>query len=105
MIFSRILCNGVPGAIADRLFLMEIFIPILIIVGLPALIVIIMYNGFIGRRNAMRHAFSSIDVQLKKRWDLIPNLVETEICFPRKGNDGSGGAGAQCPGGFQGAFR
>ncbi|MCL4163336.1 UNVERIFIED_CONTAM: hypothetical protein GTU68_065725 [Idotea baltica] len=56
---------------------MEILIPIVIVVGLPLLIVIIMYNGFIGRRNAMRHAFSSIDVQLKKRWDLIPNLVET----------------------------
>ena len=37
----------------------------------------IMYNGFVSRRNAMRHAFSSIDVQLKKRWELIPNLVET----------------------------
>ena len=35
------------------------------------------YNGFINRRNQMRNAFSSIDVQLKKRWNLIPNLVET----------------------------
>jgi LemA protein len=56
---------------------MEILIPLAIIVGLPLLIVMIMYNGFIDRRNAMPHAFSSIDVQLKKRWDLIPNLVET----------------------------
>jgi LemA protein len=49
-----------------------------IIVLLVALVILgIIYNGFISRRNAMRHAFSSIDVQLKKRWDLIPNLVET----------------------------
>ena len=40
------------------------------------LVVVIIYNGFISRRNSMRHAFSSIDIQLKKRWDLIPNLVE-----------------------------
>lgn len=48
------------------------------VIVLGALLVFaIMYNGFISRRNAMRHAFSSIDVQLKKRWELIPNLVET----------------------------
>ena len=29
------------------------------------------------RRNSVRNAFASIDVQLKKRWDLVPNLVET----------------------------
>jgi len=37
----------------------------------------LIYNGFVSRRNAVRNAFASIDVQLKKRWDLIPNLVET----------------------------
>jgi|TARA_B110000914_G_scaffold145718_1_gene127569 LemA protein len=41
------------------------------------IMVAIFYNGFISRRNAMRNAFASIDVQLKKRWNLIPNLVET----------------------------
>jgi LemA protein len=49
----------------------------LIFVAILLLILVIIYNGFISRRNAVRHAFSSIDVQLKKRWDLIPNLVET----------------------------
>ena len=48
-----------------------------ILIGLPLLILILIYNGFISRRNDMRNAFASIDVQLKKRWDLIPNLVET----------------------------
>ncbi|MDA7610653.1 LemA family protein, partial [bacterium] len=50
---------------------------ILIGVVIVLLVVVIIYNGFISRRNAMRHAFSSIDIQLKKRWDLIPNLVES----------------------------
>ncbi len=53
---------------------MEIFIGGII---LALIVVVIIYNGFISRRNAMRNGFASIDVQLKKRWDLIPNLVET----------------------------
>ncbi|MGJ8695976.1 MAG: LemA family protein [Verrucomicrobiaceae bacterium] len=50
-----------------------------VMIGLVVILLfgVIMYNGFISRRNAMRNAYSSIDVQLKKRWDLIPNLVET----------------------------
>ena len=47
-----------------------------IIVGVCLLVLIIMYNGFISRRNRVRNAFASIDVQLKKRWDLVPQLVE-----------------------------
>ena len=35
------------------------------------------YNGLVTRRNAYRNAYSQIDVQLKRRHDLIPNLVET----------------------------
>jgi LemA protein len=50
----------------------------LVAVALLALVVCaVIYNGFVSRRNAVRNAFASIDVQLKKRWDLIPNLVET----------------------------
>ncbi|MCL1921471.1 MAG: LemA family protein [Kiritimatiellaeota bacterium] len=40
-----------------------------------AVVVIVIYNGFVGKRNAVRFAFAGIDVQLKKRFDLIPNLV------------------------------
>ena len=47
------------------------------IAGVMLLALILMYNGFIARRNRMRNAFASIDVQLKKRWDLVPQLVET----------------------------
>ncbi|MDE2150213.1 MAG: LemA family protein [Gammaproteobacteria bacterium] len=35
------------------------------------------YNGLVGARNAFKNAFAQIDVQLQRRYDLIPNLVET----------------------------
>lgn len=35
------------------------------------------YNGFVRLRNSIEEAFSTMDVYLKKRYDLIPNLVET----------------------------
>ncbi len=35
------------------------------------------YNGLVALRNRFKNAFSQIDVQLKRRYDLIPNLVET----------------------------
>jgi LemA protein len=60
---------------------MEAVWPIIIVPGVIFLIIVVMYNGFISRRNAMRNAFASIDVQLKKRWDLVPNLVETTKGF------------------------
>lgn len=56
---------------------------LLIALGVLVLVVILYYNGFISRRNAMRNAFASIDVQLKRRWDLIPNLVETVKGFAK----------------------
>jgi LemA protein len=39
--------------------------------------IISIYNGLVASRNQTRNAFSQIDVQLKRRYDLIPNLVET----------------------------
>ncbi len=41
------------------------------------IIPIFLYNGLIGKKNRVKNAFSTIDVMLKKRHDLIPNLVET----------------------------
>lgn len=41
-----------------------------------ALFVIRVYNGLITARNAVKNAFAQIDVQLTRRYDLIPNLVE-----------------------------
>lgn len=48
-----------------------------VIVFLIVLGLIVMYNGLVRLRNQMRNAWSQIDVQLKRRHDLIPNLVET----------------------------
>lgn len=59
----------------------------LIVLGVLLLVVVLYYNGFISRRNAMRNAFASIDVQLKKRWDLIPNLVQTVKGFAKHEKD------------------
>lgn len=39
--------------------------------------VIAAYNGFVAKRNQAKEAWSDIDVQLKRRYDLIPNLVNT----------------------------
>jgi LemA protein len=53
---------------------MEIWIVIAIVVVI-VLFVVGIYNGLIGRRNRVDEALSQIEVQLKRRWDLIPNLV------------------------------
>lgn len=41
------------------------------------LIGVFMYNSLIGKKNQVTNAFSAIDVMLKKRFDLLPNLIET----------------------------
>jgi LemA protein len=51
---------------------------VLIILGVIAVIVIggiLIYNGLVQRRLRIDEAFAQIEVQLKRRWDLIPNLV------------------------------
>jgi LemA protein len=48
-----------------------------IILGLIALVLIVMYNGLASLRVQCDNAWADIDVQLKRRYDLIPNLVET----------------------------
>lgn len=47
------------------------------IAAVPLLLFTVAYNGLVGRKNGVENAFASIDAQLKKRWDLIPGLVET----------------------------
>ncbi len=50
---------------------------LLVVVVLAALYAIAIYNGLVTARNAYKNAFAQIDVQLTRRHDLIPNLVET----------------------------
>ena len=50
---------------------------IIAIVVLLVIYVLSQYNSFVKLKNAVKEAFSTMDVYLKKRWDLIPNLVET----------------------------
>jgi LemA protein len=53
---------------------------ILVILGLMAVVVlafVVIYNGLISLKNRVKNAWAQIDVQLKRRYDLIPNLVET----------------------------
>jgi LemA protein len=50
---------------------------LLIIVAVVAFWAVGIYNGLVRARNAFRNAFAQIDVQLQRRFDLIPNLVET----------------------------
>jgi LemA protein len=52
-------------------------IVVLIVIGVVVLFVISMYNSLIQLRNRVKNAWSQIDVQLKRRHDLIPNLLET----------------------------
>lgn len=47
------------------------------IVGVVALWIIVAYNGLVRLKNRVEEAWSDIDVQLKRRYDLIPNLVNT----------------------------
>ncbi len=56
---------------------MEITLIILGVVVVSAVVIIGMYNSLIKLKNRVEEAWSDIDVQLKRRYDLIPNLVET----------------------------
>lgn len=56
------------------------FVALLVVFGAIVLLgvfVVVMYNGLVRLRNQVKNAWAQIDVQLKRRHDLIPNLVET----------------------------
>ena len=59
---------------------MTVFVALGVVVGVVLLLVlwvIGLYNGLVVLRNRYKNAYAQIDVQLKRRYDLIPNLVET----------------------------
>ena len=53
------------------------FLILIAVVVVLALWVVGIYNRLVALRNRFKNAFAQIDVQLKRRYDLIPNLVET----------------------------
>jgi LemA protein len=57
--------------VTATLIIVAVVIVVLLVVS------VLMYNGLVRRRNQVDNAWSQIDVQLKRRYDLIPNLVET----------------------------
>lgn len=62
----------------DRMMGLLIFLGVLLGIALIiGLWVMSTYNGLVTLRNRFKNAFAQIDVQLKRRYDLIPNLVET----------------------------
>ena len=50
---------------------------LVVLIGFPVLYLIVTYNGLVAIRNHVRDAWANIDTELKRRYDLIPNLVET----------------------------
>ena len=54
-----------------------LFIFFVMIAGVLAIITVNIYNRLVTLRNRYQNAFSQIDIQLRRRYDLIPNLVET----------------------------
>ncbi|MEW6307319.1 MAG: LemA family protein [Verrucomicrobiota bacterium] len=56
---------------------MEALIALAVVVGLPLLFVLVQYNSLVALRQYIRNSWSNIDTELKRRHDLIPNLVAT----------------------------
>jgi LemA protein len=53
------------------------FFILLVLIVIVVAWVVGMYNGLVGLRNQVKEAWAQVDVQLKRRFDLIPNLLET----------------------------
>jgi LemA protein len=56
---------------------MEFLIVLAVLAFVPLLYVVIQYNGLVGLRNYIAESWSNVDTELKRRYDLIPNLVAT----------------------------
>jgi len=66
---------------------MNPFYIVLIVLGVFIIWVIAAYNGFVRLVNRTKEAWADIDVQLKRRYDLIPNLVETVKGYAKHENE------------------
>jgi len=67
--------------------MVTVLLSILAAMGLLLIYIIVIYNRLVGLRNRFKNAFSQIDVQLKRRYDLIPNLVETARAYLKHEHD------------------
>ena len=56
---------------------MNVLYVVLVAVGLLALSIVASYNRFVRQRNLVEESWRQVDVELRRRYDLIPNLVET----------------------------
>ena len=76
---------------------MVIVIVLIVVIVLVALLLWAAFNGLVRRRNRTQEAWSEIDVELKRRHDLIPNLVSTVEGYasPRAGDLRGGHPGAR----------
>ena len=54
-----------------------VLIVLVVLVIIVAIALVVMYNNFVQLRNRVDNSWAQIDVQLQRRLDLIPNLVET----------------------------
>ena len=57
--------------------MIPVLIAIAVVVGLPLVYVLAQYNALVALKNYIRESWSDVDVELKRRYDLIPNLVAT----------------------------
>jgi len=69
LIFQYISMNHLSNSLSMIIAIIVLSVIFLIGIGF--------YNSLIGKKNQITNAFSSIDVMLKKRFDLLPNLIET----------------------------
>lgn len=60
---------------------------LLILLVVTAVFAVVLYNRLVSLRNRFRNAFSQIDVQLQRRYELIPNLVETASAYMKHENE------------------
>jgi LemA protein len=94
---------------ADTMITITIILAVVVLIGLWALVT---YNGLVRQKNVVAEAWSGIDAQLKRRTDLIPNLVETVKGYAAHergtleaviaARNAAAAAGAGGPGGFGG---
>ena len=56
---------------------MQVLIALLVVIVIIAIVAVMSYNRFVSQKQLIKDAWANIDTELKRRYDLIPNLVET----------------------------